>query len=231
MFHRHLIVELFEWLRDRLGDAYLVDLESEVLLIPRLDGPGRSVSPDVGVTMLDTLPSDGGAVNLIPSPAVLEVDEALDEVEQLAIQIRRRDLPDSLDPFGSRIVSVIELLSPSNKGTFGAADRRKFLAKRYDYLASPVSYTEIDLLQAGERNLPQAVESLEDYPYMIWASQAQRNTRHHWGWGWNTADPLPIIGVPLEHPHVHILDLGHCYGRAYDRNRWPLRLAVTDNGG
>jgi hypothetical protein len=34
-FHRHLIVAMFETLRDQLGDEYLVDFETEVLFIPR----------------------------------------------------------------------------------------------------------------------------------------------------------------------------------------------------
>lgn len=221
-FHKHLIVELFQWLRERLGEAYLVDFESQVLLIPRFSGPGRSVSPDVEVSVW--VPERAGSAGLTPTPALLEADEALDEFEQDAIYIRRRDQPDAADPFGSRVVSIIELLSPSNKGLTGSADRRKFLAKRQDYLTSSVSYTEIDLLEGGKRDLPQAVERLEAYPHMVWASQVQVESRHHWGWGWGKDDPVPAITLPLDYPHVHTLDLGQCYEGAYVRNRWSLRL-------
>jgi hypothetical protein len=101
-------------------------------------------------------PHDQGtkALTLEPTPALLEVDEALDEVEQYAIQIRRRDLPDTVDVFGSQVVAVIELVSPANKGLTGTADRRKFLAKRRDYLASLVSYMEIDLGAARDIKNP-----------------------------------------------------------------------------
>jgi hypothetical protein len=223
-FHRHLIIEMFEWLRENLGDDYLVDLESQLLLVPRFSGQGRSVSPDVEVTLL----SGAGAVTagLMPTPALVEADEALAEVEQFSIQVRRADLPDLFDPFGSRVVTAVELVSPSNKGLTGSVDRRKFLAKRSDYLSSPVSYVEIDLLEAGDRSLPQAVEQLENYPYMAWASQTQRQTRHHWGWGWQEAESLPVITVPLDFPHVHSLDLGQCYRNALEKNRWDVRLAA-----
>jgi len=221
-FHKHLIIELFQWLRERLGEAYLVDFESQVLLVPRYSGVVRSVSLDVEVSVL--APEDAGWAGLEPTPALLEVDEALDEFEQDTIYVRRRDQLDAADPFGSRVVSIIELLSPSNKGLMGSADRRKFLAKRQDYLASSVSYTEIDLLEAGERDLPQPVERLESYPYMVWASQVQVESRHHWGWGWRKDDPLPAVTLPLDYPHVHTLDLGHCYNLAFERNRWSLRL-------
>lgn len=221
-FHKHLIVELFGWLRDRLGDVYLVDFESQVLLIPRYSGVMRSVSPDVEVSVW--MPEGTSSADLKPTPALVEADEALDEFEQDAIYIRRRDQPDAADLFGSRVVAVIELLSPANKGLTGSADRRKFLAKRQDYLASSVSYTEIDLLEVGKRDLSQPVEGLEAYPYLVWASQVQIDSRHHWGWGWGKDDPLPAITLPLDYPHVHTLDLGQCYDGAYVGNRWLLRL-------
>jgi hypothetical protein len=142
-FHRHLIIEIFEQLRDTLGNTYLVDLETQVLLVPRFTGTARSVSPDVEVTVLSPTGEQARQADLEPTPALLEVDEALDEFEQYTIQIRRRDRPDPADPFGSEVVSVIEVVSPSNKGLTGTADRRKFLAKRRDYLASSVSYEEV----------------------------------------------------------------------------------------
>ncbi|NLX96324.1 MAG: hypothetical protein GXY83_09110 [Rhodopirellula sp.] len=39
VFHKHLIVEWFALLRDEFGGDYWVDMESEVLLIPRPPGP------------------------------------------------------------------------------------------------------------------------------------------------------------------------------------------------
>jgi hypothetical protein len=222
-FHRHLIIEMFERLRAELGEDYLVDLESQVLLVPRFSGMARAVSPDVLVTPLGATAVPAASA-LTPTPALLEADEALDEVEQLSVQIRRSDLPNPFDPFGSQVVTAVELTSPSNKGLAGSVDRQKFLAKRRDYLASPVSYVEIDLLAGGDRDLPLPVEQLESYPYMAWASQVQPQTRHHWGWGWQESKALPIITVPLDFPHIQPLDLGDCYRQAFTKNRWAARL-------
>ncbi|MCI0399192.1 MAG: DUF4058 family protein [Chloroflexi bacterium] len=221
-FHRHLVVEIFEQLRDQLGDAYLVDFDPTIYLIPRPAGQARPVSPDVAVTLLAPEPSP--AQGLTPAPALVEADDVLEEFEQLAIHVRRRDMPDPGDPFRSQVVSVVEVASPSNKGLFGAADRRKFLAKRHDYLSSPVSYTEIDLLREGERDLPQAVEQLEEHSFMVWSSQVQNHLRHHWGWGWEPAEVIPVVVLPLDYPRVFALDLGACYRQAFERNRWALRL-------
>lgn len=226
-FHKHLMIEIFEVLRDGLGDEYLVDLESEILLVPKA-GPTRSAAPDVtlSATPSGAAPSDTPKPTL--TPALIEADEEVMEFEQYSVHIRRRDRPHSDDPFGVQVVSVLELLSPSNKGTSGPRDRQKFLAKRQDYLLSPVSYTEIDLLRGGERELPAAVAELADYPYIAWSSQWRPQARHYWGWGWQVEDPLPTIGVPLEHPHVYPLNLALCYQRAYERNRWPERLQLVE---
>lgn len=161
------------------------------------------------------------------TPALVEVDEEISEFEQYSIEIRSRNLPDPDDPFGVQVVSALELLSPSNKRASGERDRRRFLAKRRDHLSSLVSYTEIDLLRSGERELPASLQVLAGYPFIAWASQVQVDVRHHWGWGWDEGDPLRTIGVPLEYPRVHPLDLGLCYRRAYERNHWEERLELA----
>ena len=63
----------------------------------------------------------------LASPATLE---PIGEFEQSWIEVRQRDWPDSDDRLGSRVVSVIEVLSPSNKGLYGERDLRKFVGKR-----------------------------------------------------------------------------------------------------
>jgi hypothetical protein len=227
VFHKHLIVQLFTSLRDELGEDYWVDMETEILLVPRPSGPARPVAPDVDVSRI----SDGATAATActgVTPALLEVDEPIGEVEQNWIEIRRRDWPDPDDPLGSRVVGVVELLSPSNKGLFGQRDLRTFLAKRRDYLLSTVSYTEIDLLLGGTRELPAAVEKVAEHPLIAWSSQMQERSRHYWAWGWQPSDPLPTVVLPLDDPHVRSIDLALHYQRAYEQNRWPSRLELVE---
>lgn len=174
-----------------------------VHLVSKPPGVARPAASEVTLSLVPSPASDEGVQASVLTPALVEVDEEIVEFEQYSIQIRRRDLPDPEDPFGVQVVSVLELLSPSNKGASGGRDRQKFLVKRQEHLASPVSYVEIDLLRAGERELPSSLEVLKDYPFIAWSSQVQQQLRHHWGWGWGENDPLPTIGVPLEYPRVH----------------------------
>src|SRR5207248_1306869 len=50
-----------------------------------------------------------------------------------------------------RVVSVIEILSPSNKKL--GEDREKYLRKRYELAAAQINLVEVDLLRAGIREL------------------------------------------------------------------------------
>jgi len=226
-FHKHLIIELFTTLRDELGEEYWVDVESEIILVPRPAGPARSASPDVAVTQLSQSGSRRPAPGADVTPVILEADEPIGELEENWIVIRRRDWPDPDDRLGSRVVSIVELLSPSNKGVFGERDFRKFLSKRRDYLLSTVSHTEIDLLAGGTREFPHAVERLSEFPLIVWSSQVQETSRHYWAWGWRTDESLPTFVLPLDHPRICSVDLSACYERAYQSNHWPSRLSMV----
>ena len=92
IFHKHLIVELFTSLRAELGDAYWVDMETEILLVPRPSGPARPVAPDASVSQTEPGPSLQPA-GTTATPALLEVDEPIGEFEQSWIEVRRRDWP------------------------------------------------------------------------------------------------------------------------------------------
>jgi hypothetical protein len=211
-----------------LGDAYWVDIETEILLIPRPSGPARPVAPDASVSRTEQGRSSQQP-GIAATPALLEVDEPIGEFEQSWIEVRRRDWPDHDDRFGSRVVGVIEVLSPSNKGLCGERDLRKFLGKRRDYLLSTISYLEIDLLLAGARELPSPVEKLAEHPFVAWSSQVQERSRHYWAWGWQQNDPLPSVVLPLDYPNVRSVDLGGYYQRAYQTNHWTSRVELVES--
>jgi hypothetical protein len=115
-----------------------------------------------------------------------------------------------------RVVSVIEMLSPSNKRPGEGKD--KYLEKRRQLCDGEVSLVEIDLLRAGKRLFPFPLEYLpESYrtPYNIWVRR---------GWDMIRVDVyavplrqrLPIIKVPLRETDEEIpLDLQPLLEQAY----------------
>ncbi len=110
------------------------------------------------------------------------------------------------------VVTVVELLSPSNKRKSGA-DRTPYLSKRRTVLASRAHLVEIDLLRGGEA-MPG-----EDRPvccFSVLVSRAEERPDAGF-WPLGLSDPLPVIPIPLHAPHADAtLDLQELLHRVYD---------------
>ncbi len=158
---------------------------------------------DVGVTRPPFAPAEEGATAaVIEAPATVRLLSV--DVERLSfIEIRDRD--------SWELVTVVELLSPSNK--YAGADRDQYLAKRHQLLFSPVHLVEIDLLRGGPR-MP--MRNLPDCDYCILVSRAE--TRPDAGvWPIQLRDPLPPVRIPLRPPHADAqLDIQQILHRVYD---------------
>ncbi len=117
---------------------------------------------------------------------------------------------------GMRVVTVIEVLSPSNKVPGEGKD--KYLQKQQELLKGGVSFVEIDLVRSGKRLLPIPWERLPlDYrtPYQVSVRR-----------GWNLAavevyrvpltERLPVIKIPLRQTDADIpLDLQSLIEQCY----------------
>jgi hypothetical protein len=110
-----------------------------------------------------------------------------------------------------RLVTIIELLSPSNKKVSG--DRDQYLSKRDDVIASPTHLVEIDLLRGGRR-MPMAPTAAGDYGVLISRGEDRPNAL------WlpiHLRDPLPTIPIPLAGGDLPaLLDLQSILHRMYD---------------
>jgi hypothetical protein len=110
-----------------------------------------------------------------------------------------------------RLVTVIELLSPSNKQP--GPDRDQYETKRAEVLVSRTHLVEIDLLRGGGR-MPFAEEVQCDYCVLV--SRAEKRPRADL-WSFNLGDPLPQVPVPLAEDSADVqLDLQVILHRLYD---------------
>lgn len=118
-----------------------------------------------------------------------------------------------VDKNNRRVVTAIELLSPSNK-TAGDG-RTKYLAKRSEYLGSDINLVEIDLLRDGDR-MPfgRPKPPIADYYVLIAKANNASQTAV---WALSVRDPLPAIPIPIvpKVPDV-LLSLQQCLNRVYD---------------
>src|SRR5262249_15769070 len=109
---------------------------------------------------------------------------AVDEESLSFVEIRDRR--------NRRLVTVINLLSPSNKNP--GPDRDQYEAKRAEILASQTHLVEIDFLRGGPR-MPYEEEVVPcDYCVMV-SRYAQRPRADFWPL--SLRDPLPQIPIPL----------------------------------
>ncbi len=139
--------------------------------------------------------------------AVLQVPT---EIQLTAQDVERVPYLEIRDRFSRELVTVLEMLSPSNNR---GEDRRQYLAKRNQLLESSVHLIEIDLLQGG-RPMPDA--NRPDCAYSVLVSRVEERPRCGF-WPIGLKERLPEIPVPLkQHDGDARVDLQEILNRVYD---------------
>jgi hypothetical protein len=132
------------------------------------------------------------------------VHELVDVTREAYLEIR--------DRHSQEVVTVLELLSPSNKRS-GGTDRAQYLAKRREILNSQAHFVEIDLLRGGE---PMPGEDQPAFCYSALVSRVEERPEAGF-WPIGLREGLPVIPIPLRAPHRDaILDLQELLHRVYD---------------
>src|SRR5713226_3523984 len=186
-----------EAIADVLPEPYEARLDETIQLVPMSEEVIQLIYPDVAVSRTrkrEKLARRQDAATAVLEPVVIP-HEMVEEVRQVRIQILHR--PDR------SLVTVVEMLSPSNKVGDGFAD---FCGKRLSVLQQKVHLVELDLLIGGRR-LPLS-EPLPpgDYYAMISRSDQRPDCEVY---AWRLRDPLPAIPIPLRNPDPDVLiDLG-----------------------
>ena len=131
----------------------------------------------------------------------------VEEIHDTWIEIR--NLPE-LD-----LVTVIEILSPTNKTGVG---RVEYLDKRDEYIDLPVNLVELDLLVGGRR-LPMK-KPMPPGDYYALVARAQRRPDCD-VYAWSIRQPLPTIPIPLKLVDSDVqLNLVDSFALAYQRGRY-----------
>jgi hypothetical protein len=209
-FHGRVITYACDVVSQALPDDYVAQMGEEVRVVSWQEGHDRSMRPDVAIVRHDrssgSEPAGGGTVATL-EPIAIPFAAAVDEVRETWIEIRR--LPDE------RLVTAIEILSPTNKGSSGLTE---YLDKRHRLRTQGVNLVEIDLLIAGRR-LPMA-KPLPPGHFFTIISRARKSEIGH-VYAWSLQRPLPKIPIPLEDPDPDVfLDLAEVFALAYQRGRY-----------
>ena len=125
-----------------------------------------------------------------------------------------------LDP-QRRLVTAIEVLSPTNKRT-GTVGWQQYENKRHVFLQGHANLVEIDLLRGGRRRGMR--ERWPDSPYYVLAMKKQQAPACRVWPAFMTA-PLPEIAVPLAPPDDDLpLPLQPLVDAIYARSRYEVDI-------
>jgi hypothetical protein len=202
-FHQTFIPTARSMLAAQVAPHYFVRVEQHVF-VHELQGDERRLlgRPDIHVKDIRPSAEAPGTATIAPAYGYLPATSVDQEIHSY-LTIRDRE--------GHNVITVIELLSPSNKNP--GADRVEYLRKRRAFFAAGAHVVEIDLLRAGPR-LP-----LSDVPpcdYLVSVSRAEERPRVGL-WPVQLRQRLPTIPIPLRAPDADAqLDLQEALDRIYD---------------
>ncbi len=216
-FHSHLIEKIGEKLADVAPDHYLVRTgeRSYVVLVESEGKRSYPFLPDVRINAprgRKKTPKKGGTALAEP------VGEAEPVTMRAFIQEMHRETFIEIYEAnaGQRLVTSIEVLSPSNKrpGTEGWG---LYQRKRQSLLLGNANLVEIDLLRDGQR-MPM-LDPWPDSPYTLLVARATTQLCRVWLAHYRA--PLPRIPVPLAEPDPDIpLEVQPMIDEIYQRFRY-----------
>lgn len=202
-FHQRFITAVAEALGALVAPRYIVKI-GEHAYIHELDADLRRPvgRPDAFVTPSGVPGTAPESVGLLDAPV---------EVMLPSIDIERQPFLEVRDRHGREVITVIEVLSPSNKES--GPDREQYLAKRGEFLAGTSNLVEIDLLRRWGRLPPVHLPGAD---YCVFVSRSEQRPRAG-AWPIGLRQRLPEIPIPLRASEAEPrIDLQAILHRVYD---------------
>jgi len=203
-FHERWIPLVADLIGAQVLPRYYVQIDEQMYIHERSAEErrllGRGDLLVAGLALPGLATREAGSV--LEAPAEVRVP-AVDTEGQSFLEIRDRD--------GNELVTVVELLSPSNK--YAGPGREQYLAKARQLQRSWVHFVEIDLLRGGPR-MPWL--DMPECDYCVVVSRFERRPKAGI-WPIRLRDRLPEIPIPLRHGDADArLDLQQVLHRIYD---------------
>lgn len=216
--HHGLISQLQATLNAQLRPRYHVRVEERVYVSDEGD-PGRAVivpdlrvvGPHKGRSAAAVAPETIAAAAVAEPVVVTTLVD--DEIHEARLEV--------LDGVERAAVTVIEILSPSNKVP-GSRGRSSYEQKRRDVMNSPSHWVEIDLLRAGVGFLRSP--EVPPHHYSVHVSRKGKRPKGT-VWPILVTQRLPVIHVPLrgKDPDADV-DLQAVLDTAYDRAAYDMEV-------
>ena len=214
--HHELLSVARELLNRRLRPQYHVRVEERVYISDENDPGRKAIIPDLKI--VDTgfrehnrsFIQDGGIAVAEPLELTTLIE---DEIHEARLEV--------IDTHQQTVVTVIELLSPTNK-IVGSRGRASYEQKRREIMTSSSHFVEIDLLREGDHLHTR--ELLPEAEYFVHVSRKDRRPRGY-VWPIRLQQRLPVIAIPLKCGDADVeLDLQAVLSTAYDRAAYDLEI-------
>ena len=186
--------QLPDELQARVEESTAIQIEDEVR---------RVVFPDVRIVEDQPFQSSGGGGVAVASETVSTAKPIIVKMELDTRPQRTVEIVDVSS--NDRVVTAIEVLSPSNK--IGNQNRLAYQRKRYAYIDSRVNLVEIDLIRDGEHIV---AIPLDKVPKQCWGDYITCVQRDAAGFQFELypmplRQPLPDINIPLRRNDKDVL--------------------------
>jgi hypothetical protein len=212
--HSRLIVYLADFLQPLLKPRYIAALEERVFV----EGPNREIIPDVWLRRNRSNQGGPGVALANGDAPVLVRVPSLDIHETYVTILDRQS--------GQRVVTVIEVVSPTNK--YSGPGRVSYLDKQREVLSSETHLVEIDLLRTGPHVLAVAEFAARGqgaYDYLVSVNRARGLRDEYALYPRRLSERLPRVRVPLagDDPDV-ILDVQAVLAQLHDAGSYDDRI-------
>jgi len=222
-FHTKLIGDLERTLAAALPERYFVSTgeRSYIVLVGEDGKVAHPFLPDVGIRSSEPVPVGGQSAT---ATAVAEPQTASTPVQMQAFvdeHFRENFIEIYEAEPEERLVTCIEVLSPSNKRP-NTEGWDIYQRKRNTLLLGAANFVEIDLLRGGQR-MPM-LSRWPNSPYYILMCR-RRRAPYCTAWPAYFRERLPVVTVPLDDPDPDIkLDLQPMVEAIYERSRYSRRI-------
>ena len=207
-FHMAFATQIRESLATQVRPNFLVKLEERVFIHEPSSNERRKFLGKPDIALFEASAAHESSVATF-DPALNQVKSILATIPD--VEIERHAVIEIRDRLDRQLVTMIEVLSPSNK-RYGP-DREQYLLKRATLMFSSASIVEIDLLRGGPR-LPTNDLPACDYCVTVFR---KANAPKVEAWPIGLRDELPVIPVPLKGDFADAkLDLKALLDRVYD---------------
>ncbi|MFM9959640.1 MAG: DUF4058 family protein [Planctomycetaceae bacterium] len=206
--HTRMMTNISDQIQEQLPDDLVARVEESVSV--DYEDRSRSIAPDVRVVedFEDAAMGFQSASVAVAAPLLV-----LEEVTETARHVQILEVSS-----GERVVTAIEVLSPTNKLT--NAGRTDYRRKQQDYLDARVNLVEIDLLRGGEYVLAAALKRIPQAKRRLYMMSVQCRTTTKL-FGASLREPLPVIPIPLRPKDRDVsLNIQQIINLVYERGRY-----------